>query len=602
MEAKSGDDENVDIVIDDNITTAEKKSETVPVPVPSWADQVDPAEPVIGIDLGTTFCCVYVCENRGQGPENPESFNIVLNGDGGRTTPSYVSFTPTECLIGQAAKDAMSGNVKNTIYDVKRLIGLHPTDPDVQDIIDNLTYKVGVINGKIMILADVFGQPRWLYAEEISALLLLQLKQDAENYLQRSVTFAVITVPEHFNTTQRNATICAANLAGLTVIDLLNEPTAASLGYCIKTNENEMKYVLVFDLGGGTFDVTLLAVGDKVIEVKNTGGDRQLGGEDFLNNLVEFCVNEIKPQFTKVDFDPYKDVESMQELRNACEKLKNGLSTASKKQINLTGIFSGASEKRITFKKMIAREAFVSLNKELFDSTIETVVKVLKEAHMDPEGIDEVVLVEGSSRIPSIRKQLSELFKGKTLNQKVIPDEVVAHGAAVKAAISVAQATDSLHEWVFSDVTPYSLGIQYSTEHKFCALIPRGKTMPYTSKIFITHPHKDYQQNVKISVYEGESEYTKDNKFLCSFRLKDITRGLKKEVEIHVQFHLSSTGILSATATDFSTGREASNNAQITMAGIFTLEEMREMKDRLHLYFTGEYKNAISDEAPEILE
>lgn len=549
------------------------------------ASKTDEKEPIIGIDLGTTYSCVYAYHE--------ENLKIVTNEEGKRTTPSYVAFTETDCLIGQPAMDQAEENPGNTIYDIKRLMGIRLNDPDVETIRSFLPYKLCTSTlGRLMVKVKFCGRDKYFFPEEISALILIKLKRDAEKLLGRPVKYAVITVPEHFNVYQRNATICAGKLAGLHVLGLLNEPTAAALSYGISPRENEYKNVLVFDLGGGTFDVTVLALGENVIEVKKTAGDRFLGGEDFVINLMKHCLIDIKEQIKNKDFDVEKDLASMQLLRNRCEDCKRSLSTSKQKTISLSAVFAESGEP-INFKKVIKREDFVKLNSQAFDDAIETVEEVLKDANLSTEEIDDIILVGGSTRIPEIQKRLEKLFNKKELCHGVHVDEVVAQGAALRGAIWLSKPEEKLHRWVFHDVTTYSLGFKVGVDKRMCFLIRRGEKLPATSETVFAHPHYDYQTNVSIHVFEGENDFTTENKELCKFRLENITSGKTNEVSVGVKFTVDEDGLLTAEAEETASGKKASTNAKITLDGTFSPEEIETRREKLEKFFV---ENEESDD------
>jgi L1 cell adhesion molecule like protein len=495
--------------------------------------------PAVGIDLGTTYSCVAVMRNN--------AVEIIANDQGNRTTPSYVAFTDSERLIGEAAKNQAAMNPTNTIFGAKRLIGRTFADPTVA--VDSKTWPFGIVNeaGKPVIQCAYEGKQKTFSAEQISSMVLTKMKQTAESYLGEEVKNAVITVPAYFNDQQRQATKDAGRIAGLTVMRILNEPTAAALSYGLdaKNTSTQEKNVLIFDLGGGTFDVSLLAIDDGVFEVKATAGDTHLGGEDFDQLLMDHFAKEFKRKARK---DLTTSDRALRRLRSACEKAKRTLSSATKATVEIDSLFDG-----IDFSSTITRARFEDLCASFFRQTLTPVEKVLKDAQMSKSQVDEVVLVGGSTRIPRIQQLLSSFFNGKQLCKSVNPDEAVAYGAAVQAAILSDSGNNSTTDKILLiDVTPLSLGIETSGE-MMTAIIDRQTTVP-TSKQKVFSTYQDNQTAVTIQVYEGERARTKDNHLLGTFNLTGIPPAPRGVPQVQVSFDLDSDGLLVVTAEEKGSG------------------------------------------------
>ena len=489
----------------------------------------------IGIDLGTTYSCVAVFQNG--------NCEIIANSDGERTTPSYVGFTDTENLCGQSAKSQAAMNTENTIYDAKRLIGRKFSDPTVQADLKHYTFKVVPdADDKPMIkLSD----GKTYYPEQISAMVLAEMKKTAESYLGHKVTKAVITVPAYFNDSQRASTKDAARICGLEVLRIINEPTAAALAYGLDKKCDGEKNVLIFDLGGGTFDVSLLTLDDGLFEVKATAGDTHLGGEDFDSRMVTHLINEFK---RKEKVDVSNNHRAVRRLRTACEKAKRTLSASSSANIEIDALYEGKD-----FYTSITRARFEELCADLFRGCLDPVEKVLRDAKMDKSSVHEVVLVGGSTRIPKIQKMLSDFFNGKELCKSINQDEAVAYGAAIQAAILTGDKSESLSQILLVDVTPLSIGIE-TAGNVMTVMIPRNTSIP-TKKSQTFSTYADNQPAATIRVFEGERSFTKDCNMLGQFELTGIPPAPRGVPQLEVTYDIDANGMLNVSACDKSSGK-----------------------------------------------
>jgi heat shock protein 5 len=507
-----------------------------------WAAEQKVEKPCIGIDLGTTYSVVGHWQN--------DKVEIIANEMGNRITPSVVGFTSDERLVGDAARNQVDINYKNTIYAVKRLMGRQYSDEHVQKDKKLLSYDVVSDNhGRAAVQVEFKGEKRTFKPEEVSAMILQKMKEIAEAFLNQKVTSAVVTVPAYFNDAQRQATKDAGTIAGLNIARILNEPTAAAIAYGLDKRDGEKK-VLVFDLGGGTFDVSLLTIDNGVFEVEATNGDTHLGGEDFDNRIIDYLVKLVKKKHNK---DLSNNQQALARLRKAAESAKRRLSSQPEARVEVDNIVEG-----FDLSERITRGKFEEICMDLFKGTLEPVKAVLNDAQLEKEDVDEVVLVGGSTRVPKIQSLIQEFFNGKEPNRGINPDEAIAYGAAVQAA--VLSGEDLNQKVILVDVVPLSLGIE-TIGGVFLPIIERNSIVPTQKKQVVTTT-SDMQETIDFQVYEGERAMTKDNRQLGKFTLAGIKKAPRGQAQVEVQMDVDENGILHVKATDLDGGSSESVEIQ----------------------------------------
>ncbi|TDL21520.1 heat shock protein 70 [Rickenella mellea] len=526
----------------------------------------------IGIDLGTTYSRVGVWQN--------DRVEIIPNQQGNHTTPSYVAFLDNRRLTGDAAKNHFTVNPHNTVFNAKRLIGRKYSDPEAQADMQRFPFKVDDRGGKPVILIKYGGETKEFRPEEISSMILMKMKKTAEDYLHMTVTNAVVTVPAYFNNSQRQATIDAGVIAGLRVLRIINEPSAAAIAYGLDKKITGKQTVLILDFGGGTFDVSLLTIEDGVFEVIATSGDAHLGGEDFDNRLVNYFVQEFKHKHKK---DLSSNARALRRLRTSCERAKRTLSSAVQTSIEIDSLFEG-----IDFDTSLTRTLFEQLCQDLFLGTLEHVEKVLHDAKLDKSTVQEIVLVGGSTRIPRIVKLVSDFFNGKEPNKSINPDEAVACGAAIQAAILSGDTSEKTEDFLLCDAATHSFGIE-TADGIMTPLVKRNAPVnTKTSEVLTTDA--DNQSGIVIHVYEGERPVAKDNNLLGKFELNGIPPAPHGVPQIEATFVIDLNGIIHVFAADKTNG-ESSSITIMSETGRLPKKEIERMVNEAEKYKKDDEEN-----------